>query len=207
MQSKNIAIGQRIKKIRVSRNETLEQFANAIQITANNSIKTTKSNVSKWEKGLNIPNDIALNAIAEIGGVSVDYLMGISDSETDFSELLKFIFDLGSDSLKETFVENNTEFSETVSFSTLALAVTFDEALESYNSGNLEAFHDLRYIYWFITNVIQGTYGEALPEEQKKILAEAKNPTLNLSAEERKEQYESDKEKLIQILDKYAFKD
>lgn len=71
----NVVLGQRIKKIRVSRKETLEEFANAIQKNADKTIKTTKSNVSKWEKGLNIPNDIALFSIAQLGNMSRDELI------------------------------------------------------------------------------------------------------------------------------------
>lgn len=68
-------IGQRIKNIRVTRKETLEEFARKIRNETDGKIKTTKSNVSKWEKGLNIPNDITLKAIANLGGVSTDYIL------------------------------------------------------------------------------------------------------------------------------------
>lgn len=68
-------IGERIKKIRVNRKETLEDFAAAIQEGTDFKIKTTKSNVSKWESGLNVPNDISLKAIANLGGISVSKLL------------------------------------------------------------------------------------------------------------------------------------
>lgn len=45
------AIGLRIKEIRVSRKETLEQFANQIKNITSLKIKTSKSNVSRWERG------------------------------------------------------------------------------------------------------------------------------------------------------------
>lgn len=83
-------IGQRIKHIRVSRKETLEQFAENIIKASNNSAKTGKSNVSRWEKGLNKPNDITLEAIAKLGNTTVNQLLNsnpLSDYSTD--ELLQ----------------------------------------------------------------------------------------------------------------------
>ncbi|WP_342388134.1 helix-turn-helix domain-containing protein [Salinicoccus bachuensis] len=59
-------LGQRIKNIRVNRQETMEQFAKKLN--------SGKSNVSKWESGKNVPNDITLKKIAELGGVSTHHL-------------------------------------------------------------------------------------------------------------------------------------
>ena len=83
-------IGKRIKHIRVSRKETLEQFAENIIKVSSNSVKTGKSNVSRWEKGLNKPNDITLQAIAKLGNTTVNQLLNsnpLSDYSTD--ELLQ----------------------------------------------------------------------------------------------------------------------
>lgn len=68
-------VGLRINKIRVSRKETLEQFADQIRNKTSMKVKTTKSNVSKWEKGENLPNDITLKAIADLGNITVDELL------------------------------------------------------------------------------------------------------------------------------------
>ena len=79
-------IGQRIKHIRVSRKETLEEFAENIVKASSNSVKTGKSNVSRWEKGLNKPNDITLQAIAKLGNTTVNQLLNsnpLSDYSTD----------------------------------------------------------------------------------------------------------------------------
>lgn len=80
------SVGERIKRIRVSRKETLEEFGNNISKIAEGNIKTSKSNVSKWEKGLNKPNDVALQAIAKLGNTSVNQLLNsnpLSDYSTD----------------------------------------------------------------------------------------------------------------------------
>ena len=77
-------IGQRIKHIRVSRKETLEEFAENIVKASSNSVKTGKSNVSRWEKGLNKPNDITLQAIAKLGNTTVNQLLN-SNPLNDYS--------------------------------------------------------------------------------------------------------------------------
>ena len=84
------SLGDRIKRIRVSRKETLEKFAENIIKASDNSVKTGKSNVSRWEKGLNKPNDITLQAIAKLGNITVNQLLNsnpLSDYSTD--ELLQ----------------------------------------------------------------------------------------------------------------------
>lgn len=87
------SVSQRIKNIRVTRNETLEEFARKIRNETDGKIKTTKSNVSKWEKGLNIPNDITLKAIANLGDVSVKYILTGEDvitiSTSEYERLKK----------------------------------------------------------------------------------------------------------------------
>lgn len=90
------ALSSKIKNIRIERKETLEEFAEQIRKQTDFKIKTTKSNVSKWEKGLNVPNDIALKAIADLGGVNVSSLL-----KTD---LLEYI-DIKSKSTNKTFSE------------------------------------------------------------------------------------------------------
>lgn len=70
-----MALGQRIKEIRINLGETMEEFANTIREKTDNTQRTGKSNVSKWERGENIPNDITLKAIAALAGISVDELL------------------------------------------------------------------------------------------------------------------------------------
>lgn len=62
-----IQIGSRIKEIRLSKNETMEELADVVG--------SNKSNVSRWERGLNIPNEATLRKIAKHGEVSVYELL------------------------------------------------------------------------------------------------------------------------------------
>lgn len=61
-------VGRRIKDIRVHKcNATMEEFANMVG--------SGKSNVSRWERGENVPNDLTLKRIAEIGETTIEELL------------------------------------------------------------------------------------------------------------------------------------
>lgn len=60
-------LGNRIKKIRLSRGMTMEKFGEELN--------TSKGTVNNWEKGRNKPNKENLKKIAELGGLSVDELL------------------------------------------------------------------------------------------------------------------------------------
>jgi len=72
MNKKNI--GMRIRNIRISKNMAMEEFSEKIN-QVNPKLKPGKSNVSRWEKGFNIPSALHLAAIAEIGGMTVEELL------------------------------------------------------------------------------------------------------------------------------------
>lgn len=81
-------LGNKIKRIRVDRKETLEEFAKNIVRVSDGAIKTTKSNISKWEKGLNVPNDIALQAIANLGNTTANQLIYDTNIEEVYTKIL-----------------------------------------------------------------------------------------------------------------------
>ena len=72
----SIEVGNRIKLIRKKRGETLEQFGNAIG-------GVLKSNVSKRERGLSLPNNERIKIIAELGDTTVQELLREDASEAD----------------------------------------------------------------------------------------------------------------------------
>jgi len=79
-----VDIGNRIKAIRQSRGENQTEFAKKI--------KATLPAVSNWETGRNIPNNKRLKAIADIGNMSVDELLGkdtVTISKDEYNELLE----------------------------------------------------------------------------------------------------------------------
>lgn len=72
--SKRKEIGTRIKSLRLSQGIDLETFGKQIEPPASASI------ASRWERGINIPNNKRLQSIAKLGNVSVDYLLNGSQN-------------------------------------------------------------------------------------------------------------------------------
>ncbi|MFD1416846.1 helix-turn-helix domain-containing protein [Oceanobacillus jeddahense] len=62
-------IGSRIRVIRNELGLTMKEFGEKIDPPASDSI------VSRWERGKSLPNNERLNAIAELGNVSISYLI------------------------------------------------------------------------------------------------------------------------------------
>ncbi|OEK71094.1 hypothetical protein AST01_02455 [Staphylococcus equorum] len=61
-------VGKRIKSIRLSSADTMEEFGQAVD-------NANKSLVSKWERGASFPNKHRMKIICEIGNVTVPYLL------------------------------------------------------------------------------------------------------------------------------------
>jgi len=64
----------RLKEIRLKNHLTQEELAEKM--------KTDKVQISRWEHGKAVPRSEALIDLASILGVSVDYLLGLSDEPT-----------------------------------------------------------------------------------------------------------------------------
>ncbi|MDT2849720.1 helix-turn-helix transcriptional regulator [Vagococcus carniphilus] len=64
-----IDVGGRIKSIRTFKGLSMDEFAKMIDD------KAKSGTVANWETGKNLPNNARLKKIAEIGGVSVNYLL------------------------------------------------------------------------------------------------------------------------------------
>lgn len=62
-------LGKRIESIRLNKGLTMEEFGKLFN--------TSKGTVNNWEKGRNSPNKANLKAIADIGGITVNELLGI----------------------------------------------------------------------------------------------------------------------------------
>lgn len=62
-----IAVGARIREIRLARGMTLEEFGNLFS--------ASKSIASRWEKGKSIPNNNRIKAITDMANISVQELL------------------------------------------------------------------------------------------------------------------------------------
>ena len=60
-------VGRKIKEIRLEKGMTLEEFGKLFN--------AGKSNVKKWEVGINLPNPERLLTIAKLGGMTVEQLL------------------------------------------------------------------------------------------------------------------------------------
>lgn len=113
-----IAVGERIKQIRLEMGYTLEEFGELFNPIA------SKGVVSKWEKGRNLPNKKRLSDIAFQGQISVDELLhGKRELTIDSMDL----FTDGDDIRKYLSVGMNDELIEILSEE---LMVTEDDVRE-----------------------------------------------------------------------------
>ena len=79
-----MSVGNKIRSIRMNLGMTQEEFGNLFN--------ATRSNVSKWERGSSLPNKTRLKAIADIGNMSVDELLGkdtVTISKDEYNNLLE----------------------------------------------------------------------------------------------------------------------
>lgn len=84
-------IGQKIKIIRLKKGMTLEEFGKLFD--------TSKGIISRWENGISTPTPERLKKIAELGGVSVAYITGISDYPIDEKQIEKLVYSTINDLL------------------------------------------------------------------------------------------------------------
>lgn len=83
----NVQFGNKIKNIRLSLGKNLASFGEALTPPASASL------VSRWERGVNLPNSRRIKSIAQIGGVSVNFLQGVNVSKNfNSKEITKIVF-------------------------------------------------------------------------------------------------------------------
>lgn len=84
MSQKNINkqnVGERIKSIRLTLGDDLEKFGNKLSTPAAASL------VSRWERGVNLPNAARVKEIAALGNVRVNYLLyGLTPAERNLMD-------------------------------------------------------------------------------------------------------------------------
>lgn len=105
-------IGSRIKSIRVSTGLTMNDFGKKLDPVA------TKGTVSNWEKGNYLPNNTRMKQIAELGNVSMLYLLEGKQTfydkfplGTDLrnADFITDLDDLSTNQKQNYFIENLTD--------------------------------------------------------------------------------------------------
>ncbi|MCU1989948.1 helix-turn-helix domain-containing protein [Enterococcus faecium] len=110
-----IVMGKRIREVRKNREETLEKFGK------NFTIYTGKNVISRWEKGINIPDIEKLMNIAYLGKVTVPYLMYGEDYKnilpkdervSDFKKINSFSMGLRMRKIRKDYYLERGEFGK-----------------------------------------------------------------------------------------------
>ncbi|MFZ7298950.1 helix-turn-helix domain-containing protein [Enterococcus gallinarum] len=110
-----IVMGKRIREVRKNREETLEKFGK------NFTIYTGKNVISRWEKGINIPDIEKLMDIAYLGKVTVPYLMYGEDYKnilpkdervSDFKKINSFSMGLRMRKIRKDYYLEREEFGK-----------------------------------------------------------------------------------------------
>jgi transcriptional regulator with XRE-family HTH domain len=73
----NLAVGNRIKSIRLDEGATMEEFGKIFN--------TSKGTVNNWEKGRNLPNKENLLKIAKIGNITVGQLLNGEHAQSRYN--------------------------------------------------------------------------------------------------------------------------
>ncbi len=82
MKVNNYEVGKRIKSIRIKLGKTTADFGSLID-------GTSGSLVSRWERGVNLPNSKRLSMIAELGNITIDELLYGSANQFAYNLLIK----------------------------------------------------------------------------------------------------------------------
>lgn len=80
-------VGERLKKLRTERDLTMDMVVNDMNMQFN--IELRRGNLSKWENGVNIPSLYMAKILCMYYRVSLDYLMGLTDSRAPVDLLVK----------------------------------------------------------------------------------------------------------------------
>lgn len=102
LEADKLSVGERIKDIRISNGLTMEEFGARL--------KTSKASVNNWEKGVNLPNKQRLKQIADMGGISVNYLLnGVQDligNQMPINEISFYEYEILDGTLRKPVKEN-----------------------------------------------------------------------------------------------------
>lgn len=121
-------VGERIKFIRISLGLTMEEFGEKVG-------KALKSNVSKWERGVSLPNNARLKQISEIGQVSMLYLLEGKLTSTDMEHAEK-----GKVFSMEQFFEG---FSNEITENAMNYSLDFLNNYKSYDKLEISTINNL----------------------------------------------------------------
>ena len=80
-------VGERLKALRTERDLTMDMVVN--DMNTQYSIEIRRGNLSKWERGVNVPSLYMAKFLCMYYRVSLDYLLGLTDNRAPVELLTK----------------------------------------------------------------------------------------------------------------------
>lgn len=96
-----VEVGKRIKNIRLENSKNLREFGELISKNLGENKYISDSIVSRWEKGTSVPSAKRLKEIAEIGNVSVNFLL--YGAEVTYNDISK---NIDTPNMKKLIMDN-----------------------------------------------------------------------------------------------------
>lgn len=130
-------VGSRIRRIRIEFGLTMQEFGEKLNPPASDSI------VSRWERGISLPNNDRLRQIAELGNVSMHYLLEGQTDEEYAGEIIK-----GIKESKQNIIEFANSYDEFDDFNDLHYVSQFVDLIKKKNKEIIkyeELWHAERY--------------------------------------------------------------
>ncbi|GIP68489.1 helix-turn-helix domain-containing protein [Lactiplantibacillus pentosus] len=131
--------GQRIKTIRITLGKTQADFADSINQRLDSDGTVTRGTVNNWEHGRNLPNKRRLKIIADLGGVSVDYLLHGSSITVSTIDSLAEKYKRGTITPDEKLLMNEASIDFRIETSNMVKA-TKNMAEKLFNETAYESF-------------------------------------------------------------------
>lgn len=131
--------GQRIKTIRITLGKTQADFADSINQRLDSDGTVTRGTVNNWEHGRNLPNKRRLKIIADLGGVSVDYLLHGSSITVSTIDSLAEKYKRGTITPDEKLLMNEASIDFRIETSNMVKA-TKNMAEKVFNETTYESF-------------------------------------------------------------------
>lgn len=153
-------VGLRIRSIRQDKGMTLEEFGKLFG--------AGKSNVSKWEKGLAIPNAERLKSISKIGNMTVDQLLYGENGKSyyNWSAISEFISGIFNSSVDKIALEKTQKIIDKAFFLKLGLEDIVNIYMFQENSLEpLETLGDLQDYFEQSAEGFSSYLGQATGEE------------------------------------------
>lgn len=144
-------VGSRIKTIRISLKETTALFAKRFNPPASDSL------VSRWERGVNLPNNQRLKEIADMGNMSVDELLHRKEKEqiTMKTEIYKGKVKIVDEKIGDVVLELE---SGDYGFMDLLEELKNDDLFEYYDGSGLYILKEVKFIHKEENKVINRFY-------------------------------------------------